>query len=381
MALESASSFGRYSQRDERRRRLLGDDLGTIATSSELDDFSADGPPPTRSANYGNAEFLERQMRWLDLVPRRLFVLVPWLAAGAGTIVALELAHAWTIRRVDAGEKVVAAFDAAARGSLASWFSSLVLLAASVAALMIHSVRKHRTDDYQGRYRVWFWAAAGLFLMATDQAAGLREAFRDAMVGWTGVALWSKGELWWVAAYGLLFTAIGSRLLIDVCGCKSSFAAMLAAAAALGMATAVRLGWFMPVEGRVELAMFPPGGEMAGNLLLLSALALYARHVVLDAEGRLPVKTKAKEPVRTDREAAIASSETRWRKFDPPHAQPQPALQRSAPVFSTTAAKPVSQSTAASPPPAPLSRKLTKGEKKALKERLLRERLAREGRG
>lgn len=383
MSLESSSSFGRFAQRDERRRRLLSDDLGAIDNRFS-DDATDSSLSPARSVNYGNAEFLQQQLRWLDLVPRRFLVLVMLLTAGAGAIVALEIAYDWMARRAEAGAQVVAALDVLAKGSLACWFSSLALLAATITALMIHSIRKHRADDYQGHYRVWFWAAVGLAVMATDQAASLREALREAMVAWTGVALWSNGELWWVAVYGLLFVAIGSRLLIDIRGCRTAFAGLLAAAMALGMATAIRLGWFMPVEGRIELAMFRSACEMAGNLLLLISLGFYARHVILDAEGVLPQKkrkmtTAEAASVEDDKaDDAGASSGSRWRKLDPPHATPRPALQWSGPTSGASDAKPAAQPAAASTPLAPLSRKLTKAEKKALKERLLRQRLARE---
>ena len=121
---------------------------------------------------------MERQWRLLDLVPRRLVVLGPLLAAGGAIAVGLEAAYAWMCPRAAAAGANLAALDIAAKGSLACWFSSLLLLAAAVMAVFVYAVRRHRTDDYQGRYRVWLWAAAGWLLMATDQAASLREAFQ-----------------------------------------------------------------------------------------------------------------------------------------------------------------------------------------------------------
>ena len=115
--------------------------------------------------------------------------------------------------RAAAGGAQLAALDIAAKGSLACWFSSLLLLAAAVMAMLVYAVRRHRTDDYQGRYRVWLWAAGCWLLMATDQAASLREAFQAAMIALTGTPLLGDGTLWWVAAYVLIFGAVGSRLL------------------------------------------------------------------------------------------------------------------------------------------------------------------------
>ena len=107
-------------------------------------------------------------------------MLFGWWTAAVATAIGLDAAYLWMCRRTAAGGNApIAALDITARGSLAGWFSSLMLLAAAVMALLIHAVRKHRADDYQGRYRVWRWAAACWFLLATDRAAGLSEVARD----------------------------------------------------------------------------------------------------------------------------------------------------------------------------------------------------------
>ena len=111
------------------------------------------------------------------------------LLVASAMLAGLEASYAWMLERVAHGGSRVAALDLAAKGSLGCWFSSLLLVAASAAALLVYSVRRHRTDDYQGRYRIWLSAAAVCFLLATDQAASLREAFRDLMIVLTGTPL------------------------------------------------------------------------------------------------------------------------------------------------------------------------------------------------
>ena len=377
MPLEASSSF----RRDDRRRRLLADDLSDPDDASSCRVWSEDGSLQRRSEYYGNAEFLERHWQLLDLVPRRLLVLTLFLLAGAGIIVGLEAAYAWMLGRAAAGKAVVAALDIGAKGSLACWFSSLTLLATSVAALLVYTVRRHRTDDYQGRYRVWLWAAGCWFLMATDQAASLREGFRDAMVGWTGTRVFGDGSFWWVAIYVLVFGAIGSRLLLDMRPSRLSVGALAAALVAYGLALASHLGW-TPMGTAAGEVMFRTGSEMAGHLMLLAAMGLNARYVILDAQGLVvhpEPRKKAKEPDEDDaKEAekeevkATSPAGNRWRAIDPPHAAPQPAYQRPAPQ---AAAAPVAKPAL---DPSPANRKLTKAERRALKERLLRERQERE---
>ncbi len=371
MTIAASSSFRRYGQRDERRRRLLTDDLYDQEDLPGCRVWTEDAPTPRKSENYGDAEFLQQQLRLLDLVPRRLIVLAVLFSAAAAVIVGLEFAYAWMVGRAAAGGTTLTALDVAAKGSLACWFSSLMLLAAAVAALLIYSVRRHRTDDYQGRYRVWIWAAGGCFLLATDQAAGLREAFREMMISLTGTPLLGNGDPWWVVAYAIILGAIGSRLLMDVRFCPLSVCALSGAAVAHGLAVAQRFG-LMVFDGGANKVMYLTGSEMAGNLLLLAAFGSFARHVVLDAEGLLPRRRRDESEDRQCEEDQFRSAGPgRWRKIDPPHVAPKPMYQRAA-----TPATVSLPATAAAP--SPVARKLTKAERKAMKKRLLQQRMERE---
>ena len=56
----------------------------------------------------------------------------------------------------------LAAIDAGAAGNLAAWFSSCLLLMAAACSLQIYNLRRHKIDDYRGRYRIWVWAAIAL---------------------------------------------------------------------------------------------------------------------------------------------------------------------------------------------------------------------------
>jgi hypothetical protein len=372
VSLESSSSLRHSGQRDDRRRRLLADDLSGSGSVLQSRVKPENAHAPQKSEYYGNAEFLEKQWRLLDLVPRRPTVFALFFLAGIGTIAGLEAACSWMLNRVAEGGVAVVALDLGVKGSLACWFSSLALLAASVAALLVYNVRRHRTDDYQGRYRIWRWAALCWFLLATDQAASLREGFRDLMIAVTGTPLVGDGSLWWVAVYVFMLVSVGSRLLLDMRPCRLSIGALAAAAVAWGLAMASWMGWLV-VEGGIGEVMFRAGAEMAASLLLLAAMGLHARYVLLDAEGRLPhCESEEEEPDEDEinHEVKVVTPGNRWRVIDPPHATPQPAFQRPA----TPVAAPASASSVS----APINRKLTKGERKALKERLLRERQERE---
>jgi hypothetical protein len=134
--------------------------------------------------------------------------------------------------------------------------------------------------------------------------------------------------------------------------------------------------------------MVEEGAEMVGNLFILLTMVLYARHVILDAQGRLPkpkmrksdpfdlqfdVEQEADEP--EDREAYVDED---WRasqralfghrdvRVHPPHGVSRPATADLAASSGASRDKPVASPNAATS----VSRKLTKAEKKALRRKL-----------
>ena len=141
------------------------------------------------------------------------------------------------------------AFDPAAAGSLARWFSALLLLAGTAAASAVYSVRRHKLDDYQGRYRIWAWAAACCFLAATDTAAPLHAGFSELMSGLTGTRLLGDGSIWWIAPAVLLLGAVGSRLLVDMWECRASSGAAMLAVGCYAVAIVAHCGWLAEARG------------------------------------------------------------------------------------------------------------------------------------
>jgi len=406
VAFNSASQFRRSGQRDERRRRLFAEEaFGTPSGRRVLRRrSSASGPdelPSRKSANYGDAEFMEEASRLIDLVPRRLPVFAAILAAGLTAIVGLELLYSYgqsaALVELTHDKQGVAAFDLDGEGSLAVWFSSTTLSLAALTAVLVYSVRRYRTDDYQGRYRIWLWAAMCWLLMSIDETSSLHEGFKEMMVVVTGARLFGDGSIWWVAPYFFLLGAVGSRLLVDMWECRLSSAALLTAAACYVLAVVTQLQWILPESG-ARGVMLEEGAEMLGNWLLFLAMGLYARHVILDAEGLLPRRELAGNDLRK-------GGDDEWIMVDEPHRTPgllrrRRAAKAAARSAAARTARTVRSDLEVEPdfeyveeedvevaepepeddldPPNPIGRKLTKQEKKALRKRLLRERIQRE---
>ena len=408
-------NFRQSGQRDDRRRRVLHDVASDTAATARSGDHSTSvrgshDLPPRRSENYGDAAFMDRQPRLTDLVPIRLSGFVVLFAAGLLIVVILEALYAWMPRLASmTSDGRVATFDLDGEGSLAVWFSSMTLALAGLAAVLIFTVRRHKKDDYRGHYRIWLWAAACCFLLSIDETASLHEGFKEMMVVVTGARLFGDGSIWWVSVYGLVLAAVGTRLLVDMRDCRLSTAAFVAAATCYAVAVVTQLGWVLPETG-ARGVMAEEGAEMVGNLLLLMALGLYARHVILDAEGLLPKqKTIDLDEDEDDDEAMIDRTVT----VHPPHGVPRPTRRTAASRPKTTAvtagklasqSKPLAAHKARLKPPqatavessqsepatsvsdvsdgegaeTEVRRKMTKAERKALRKRLRKMRSQRE---
>ena len=446
------SSLGR---RDHRRRRLLTEEYTAgAAQGAAVARTTRVAPAPVyKSEHYGDGDFLAELPRLIDLVPSRPIGFAFFFLGGLMLIAGVECLYAWMPELTPAGVAGhLAALDLAATGSLGSWFSSVVLLAAAVVAMVVYTVRRHKADDYHGRYRIWLWAVGWWLWLATATAASLHEAIRQAMTAAAGTRLVGDGSVWWIGVSLLLVATIGSRLLLDMWSCRASSATLITAWLCQAIAYCVHLDWILPETGAVQV-LVRQGAQMTGDLLVLLAMGLHARYVLLDAQGLLPrLEAEAKSESRKsstrktlkvvrdeETEAGESDAQDEWVAIEGPHGGQQPVLRRAdpapvpaspvsakassaspasskaqvAPAFSSapvaSAAKPVA-SVKASTAPATATKpaatvqpaktqasadadahegegeefsdgqKLSKADRKALKKRLLEERLKREQR-
>ncbi len=384
VAAQSSTQFRHGGVRDDRRRRILAEELAG-GLPQRVCRWRRAELMPRKSENYGEAEFLDEQRRLLDLVPRRLPIAgLLWLLA-AGLAAGSVAFHLWA---ADAARAAARPAVLELSCGLERWLSSLTLLLASMLALAVYGVRRYRLDDYHGRYRVWLWAAACWFVLATDFAAGLHHALRETMVLATGTRILGDGSAWWAIPYFFLLGGVGSRLLLDMRQCRCSSAAMVASAGCYAAALAVRFGWLSIDDGQAGVAA-KEAAMMGGHVWLLLAMGLHARHVVLDAEGILSKRQPKPAPSAADvadeeeDEADAAPLAVSRVSIDAPHPTPPAPLR---PVASTPAARPAAAPVAAvrtlpssiQAAQSQVNRKLTKQEKRALRERLLAERLKRE---
>lgn len=254
----------------------------------------SDARKPVRA--YDPAVLHDRQPRITDLIPvRPLAVAAALLSCVAGLTLVVGVHAVSQGARGGAHAQVLAPLDLAQPASIARWLGAMWLVAAAGLAMLIYRIRVHRADDYQGRYRVWLWAAAAWAWLSLDTVATLHTP-----LGWLLAQMLGRGPsptataatLAWMGLYGAVFGALGLRLALEL-RCSPASVAMLGLVAGLYLASAAfGLGWLASGDARRDALLAPLAPLMAHGLSLWMAL-WYARHVYLDAAGRLRVHIEA----------------------------------------------------------------------------------------
>ena len=320
---------------------------------------------------------MDEQARLTDLVPQKLPKILALFIVGLLVVAGLEMLYAWMPELAPmTTDGRVAAFDLDGEGSLAVWFSSATFLLAAFTAVVVYTVRRHKTDDYHGHYRVWLWAAMCWLILSVDETASLHEGFKEMMTQVTGTRLLGDGSMWWVIAYFFLLGAVGTRLVVDMRSCRLSTASMGMVAVCYCLAILAQLGWILPESG-ARGVMVEEGAEMTGNLFLLLAMVLHARYVVLDAEGLLPQREEDDAEDEYDEEYEYDEDEVAAEEAalfgQPVKVHPPYGITRNSTVRNKSKTN-NAFSAGMEASENRVGRKLTKQEKKALRRRLEQER-------
>ena len=322
--------FHRLGSQNDRRRRLLTEEATVSADGS-----SSVGSGPLHPAQrFHDAAQLDQQARVTDFIPTRKRVLLALFTLGLVFIGALETGYALVTG--SAGAPRLSILDLAGPSSLANWFGSILLLKTGVTALVIFALRRHRLDDYGGRYRLWLWAACAWFVMSIDEVTGLHDDFQSVMAlltKWRGP---ESGYVWWLGTWAVVLAVLLVRLWFEMRRCLPAILALSTALILWCIPLALRLGW-SPTLG-FPIIMLAVGAKLLGHLFLWLTTSIYARHVIFDVEGKLPVReikvkvsgAAKKKAAKADREEnegeesvgeESSPSATRDKKIhvDPPH--------------------------------------------------------------
>src|SRR5690242_18669335 len=174
-----------FPGRSDRRRRVLKEEV-LSASGARTAHRNANTYANEDAPRYSDAAGVENHPQVTDFVPRRYGTIAMLVFFGAVLTTASAAAHYFVLPILTDQGMYTPAFDLAAQGSLASWLAAVILFVASAFCVMTYSLRRHRIDDYRGRYRVWMAAAVMCLVASANSVAGLHQVFADVMTRATG---------------------------------------------------------------------------------------------------------------------------------------------------------------------------------------------------
>ena len=297
----------RNTQREHRRRRALVEDR----RQPPMAQVNPSHDRPMR--RYSAAIARQHQRRLVDLIPRRRWALLVWYLILPTILVAHAALASWESELRHFGWSAdLAPLRLDHSPNLAAWTTAMALMATAGYSALILYFRRHKIDDYRGRYRVWYPVIAFTLALSFLAGSGLAESARSIMVNLfdlAGLSLespWVKG-LVWVSAL-----AAWARLLLELAGSRAATTGLVVTGIFL---TTSEVGRFV----RWPSAELRDGAQML--LVLASALAglltavSFARFIYLDTQAIGPVERRRFWP--QSRRSGNAAGNPAGDQYDP----------------------------------------------------------------
>jgi len=323
--------FRRNGACDQRRRRVL---IEENLLETELDEDST--LPAASSTNhcaaerglqsYADAAQADRLPPITAVIPRRGWTLALLALAGLAVIASLEALYGkLQLSPRDTWPSELGALDVQGRGGLAAWFSSLMLAMAALQGVQIYRIRRHKANDYRGRYRLWLWVPLALFLMAMCVATHLHHDLARLASSVSAIVARADETPLLPLAYCVVWTLVSLRLAFEVRENRVSLASLCLATCCY-FAAAIMVVVPDLASDRLISVMVTTAVAMLGHLATFFTVAAYGRHVYLDSQGLVLArvkspgrqKTSKRKPVqrRADDDEDVAVASTRDRSRD-----------------------------------------------------------------
>jgi hypothetical protein len=288
--------------RSGRRRRVLNEEV-LSASASHLALRAAPEGPALAARRYSDPAAVENHPQVSDFIPRRHRTIAMLLVIGLAATGAVAACHQLSAKLVSAtGTVNQQPLEISAGNSLAAWLGSMVLFVACLSCALVYSIRRHRIDDFRGRYRIWRWAAVACLIASANNVAPVHALLADLLTHYSGWGALRGGAVWWLALAGIPLMWIALRAVLESRESVSAVLLMASSFCAYMAAITSFLGWLPGVEPMWE-PLVTGGIALLGHWLVLTAVVSYARHVVLDAQGLIPTKQAAPQR-RKDRSSS-----------------------------------------------------------------------------
>jgi hypothetical protein len=250
------------------------------------------------------------------LIPKRflafaLIVLAMVSAIGIVNFLA-SMPIEWTQHFSEAAKR---SFQMIGAQSYAAWLSSCLLILASLMALQVYALRRHRCDDYRGTYRIWLWLFAIFLLASIHCVTNLMTVIEESIALWLAVS--GEYGVWTVPAIKLgALLLLVARGVIETRSSRAALAGVVLTGAAFSAAV---VGSVPTIQSLFAWNHELLRGSCAliGNSLLLLTTLIFARFVFLQANGMITVKRRQKSKKKPARKSAERNVAVKSAAVDP----------------------------------------------------------------
>jgi hypothetical protein len=296
------------SQRREQRRRLI-----VSWSRSSAKPASPAAESPRSMAAYDAEAHPEKQRGPAVLLPTglgRLAVAITLIMLPLAAAIAASAAEQLCGRNPFTGggrfARTLAAagdvFGGRGAGGLQNWLAQAYLFMAAGVALIVRVMRRHRRDDYNGRFRAWGWLAVLFVLAALAGATPVGRLVAAAMTDATGTAFGPEGLGWWIALASTAVVAVTLWAVLPLHERLATGLWLTAGLVAWGVAAAAT--WL--ADGREGYAVAGAAAWSLASGILLVSMLVAARSVIREVRGQCGVKPpKVAKPSKATKTEAV----------------------------------------------------------------------------
>jgi hypothetical protein len=316
---------------DDRRRLVIYSQRLAGEGIAQLPRPTAGGDEKRRGQTaYGSRVQRRLRARWYGLVPvkrRTLLAVATVLAAVVAVCGLLHWCALWW-PPIASHPDVARPLRLDRPDSFGTWLGAVLLAACAGGSLLVYQLRRYRSDDYHGHYRIWRLTIVLALIASVDCVTGL--------IHWLGGTVdlllaerdYVAGADWVRLLIGFGGAAYGLRMVGEMARNRWATAVMLASLILFAIPLAVR--WNVLEIDLATAALWVPIATLAARASVLVAVMIYLRMLYrevrrMEAGDRLRDRLRRLLPTRKTPAEDLVEPKPKRRSRRTPTESPSPS--------------------------------------------------------
>lgn len=291
LILESAEVGRESTLRERRSARAVRDESELLHSNGGA----------RRDAGYSQAVRHACQFRFTQLIPVRRVSLSAFVAIGWLTWAGLLFAHYWLfVRPENPHDQPAISHLLYLRSpySIAQWLGTQLWFLTALTSLFIYLLRRHKLDDYNARYRLWFLLIAAAGFASLESSTSLIRLMGESIDTWSRSEVGYSGTALVLASFASVIGVLGLRLCSELKSAPASVAFWLIGLIAWGTSALFGTELLVLSWRRVVVDLFVGGMWLGGILSVWMSSCIYLRHTYVHAQKRMIARSGLLQPMQ-----------------------------------------------------------------------------------